>query len=578
MVVLLFWLKVIALKVTLGRCFALLFIAASSQLCGCQQQQSPYFGTVEPRHGPEELWINNSSEPEWLDPGRCSDSTGGEIIWNTFEGLVQVHPATLKPLPAIATHWDISDDGRTYTFYLRPSVWSDGHDLTAHDFVFALRRLVDPQTGSKYASNGFIFQEGLAISRGDAAVETLGVQAIDTHTLEITLVDPLPYFLNFLSFYSFMPLPEHLFQDLQNRGIDSDLWTRPEYVVCNGAFRMTDWRFRQHMTFEKNKFYWDAASVKLDRIRVAMVESATTAMNMYVAGEFDWPGGSTSLPAEFMDHLKEYQDFHTHPYLGVYFYWINTEEPPLDDPLVRRALSLAIDRDSLVQFVTRGGQHGSADLVPDGLAGYKGLHVPVYNPVKARQLLAEAGYATGQDLPLVTLSFNTSEGHKQVAEAIQAMWQQELGITVELANQEWKVFLANAEQTNFQICRMGWIGDYADPYTFLELLTSDCGNNHSNWSSTTYDTLLEQANQQHDAEERLSMLREAEAFALHEQPLIPLYVYTRTQLIKPYVRGIWGNHQDRHPWKYMWIDESFDPHDVMVGAGKNVFEDGQVPQ
>jgi oligopeptide transport system substrate-binding protein len=309
-----------------------------------------------------------------------------------------------------------------------------------------------------------------------------------------------------------------------------------------------------------------------------MVESATTAMNMYVAGEFDWPGGSTSLPAEFMDHLKEYQDFHSHPYLGVYFYWINTEEPPLDDPLVRRALSLAIDRDSLVQFVTRGGQHGSADLVPDGLAGYKGLHIPVYNPVKARQLLAEAGYATGQDLPLVTLSFNTSEGHKQVAEAIQAMWQQELGITVELANQEWKVFLANAEQTNFQICRMGWIGDYADPYTFLELLTSDCGNNHSNWSSTTYDTLLEQANQQHDAEERLSMLREAEAFALHEQPLIPLYVYTRTQLIKPYVRGIWGNHQDRHPWKYMWIDESFDPHDVMVGAGKNVFEDGQVPQ
>ena len=238
--------------------------------------------------------------------------------------------------------------------------------------------------------------------------------------------------------------------------------------------------------------------------------------------------------------------------------WINTTKPPLDNPLIRRALSLAIDRDSLVQHVTRGGQIGSSDLVPDGLAGYEGLHLPVYDPVEARRLLAEAGYPKGQDLPGVTLSFNTSEGHKQVAEAIQAMWQQELGITVELENQEWKVFLANAEQMNFQISRMGWIGDYADPYTFLELLTGDCGNNHSNWSSKAYDALLEQANQHNDPEERLKILRKAEAFALEEQPLIPLYVYTRTQLIKPYVRGIWGNHQDRHPWKYMWIDESYE--------------------
>ena len=160
-------------------------------------------------------------------------------------------PATLKPLPAIATHWDISDDGRVYRFYLRPSFWSDGHPLTADDFVFAFQRLVDPQTGSKYASNGFIFQQGLAISRGEAAVNSLGVRALDSHTLEIELVDPLPYFLNFLSFYSFMPIPQHLLQNLQKRGIDQDLWTRPEHVICNGAFRMTDWQFRQHMTFEK---------------------------------------------------------------------------------------------------------------------------------------------------------------------------------------------------------------------------------------------------------------------------------------------------------------------------------------
>ena len=180
---------------------------------GCQQQSSLYFGTVKPRHGPQEIWINNSSEPEWLDPGRCSDSTGGEIIWNTFEGLVQAHPATLKPLPAIATHWDISDDGRVYRFYLRPSFWSDGHPLTADDFVFALRRLVDPQTGSKYASNGFIFEKGLAISRGEAAVNSLGVRALDSHTLEIELVDPLAIFSQLPEFllvhaYSTAPFPK----------------------------------------------------------------------------------------------------------------------------------------------------------------------------------------------------------------------------------------------------------------------------------------------------------------------------------------------------------------------------------
>lgn len=531
-------------------------------VAGCGEHHSPFFGTVTPRHGPDELWINNSSEPEWLDPSRCSDSTGGEIIWNTFEGLVQAHPQTLEPLPAIASHWEVADDGRRYTFHLRPSQWSDGRPLTAHDFVYAFRRLVDPQTASKYASNGFIFAGGAEVARGEAPPESLGVRAVDDLTLEIDLVDPLPYFLNFLSFYSFMPLPRHLLDELDRRGIDPDLWTRPEHVVCNGPFRMTEWRFRQRMVFEKNPRYWDAASVRLQRVRLAMVESATTALNMYAAGEFDWPGGNTSLPAEFLDHLDGYHDFHQHPYLAVYFYWINTQAPPVDDPRVRRAFSLAIDRAALVKHVTRGGQLASADLVPDGLAGYQGLGLPIFDPDAARQLLAEAGHPGGEGLPPVTLSFNTSEGHRQVAEALQAMWRQELGIEVELANQEWKVFLANAEQMNFQLCRMGWIGDYADPYTFLELLAGDCGNNHSNWSSPEFDRLLEQANRQADPAARLKLLRRAEALALEEQPLIPLYVYTRSQLIKPYVRGIWGNHQDRHPWKHIWIDEDGEPRQL----------------
>jgi ABC-type oligopeptide transport system substrate-binding subunit len=531
---------------------------------GCSRPDHGYFGTIKPVHGPTEIWINNSTEPEWIDPTKCADSGGGEVIWNTFAGLVQAHPATLEPIPDIATHWDVSDDGRTYTFHLRPSEWSDGTPLTAHDFVFSFRRLVDPKTASKYASNGYIFEEGEAIGNGKSSPDSLGVRAIDDLTLEVTLEAPIPYFLSFLTFYSFMPIPQHLMEDLENRGIDTDLWIRPEYVVCNGAYRLTKWTFRQEMLFEKNPRYWDAANVRLDRVRVAMVENHFTALAMYETGGFDWPGHNTSLPAEFLDSLESFKDFHQDAYLAAYFYWINTTKPPMDNPLLRRALSLAIDRESLANHILRGGQIPTASLAPDGVAGYRGLGLAVFDSDEAKRLLAEAGYAKGSDVPPITLTYNTSEQHKQVAEVIQQMWKKELGITVELENLEWKVFLQRAEQTNFQICRMGWTADYADPYNFLEILSSVSGNNHSNWKSPEYDRLLREANREPDPALRLDRLRDAEAMAIAEQPIIPLYVYTRSQLIKPYVRGIWANLQDRHPWKYIWIDEDFDPDAVPV--------------
>ena len=291
---------------------------AISLALGCRPADTRFFGTTTPRHPPNELWINNAGEPEWLDPNKCADGNGGEIIWNTFAGLVQAHPATLEPMPAIATHWDVSADRRTYTFHLRPSEWSDGTPLTAHDFVFSFRRLLDPKTARKYATNGHIFKGGAAVSRGAAPPESLGVRAVDDRTLEVVLEDPLPYVLSFLTFYSFMPIPRHLLADLERRGIEEALWTRPEHVVSNGAYRLTEWKFRQRMVCERNPRYWDAAHVRLDRVRVAMVESYTTALTMYAAGEFDWPGSNTSLPAEFMDFLAGSQDVHRHPSLFLF--------------------------------------------------------------------------------------------------------------------------------------------------------------------------------------------------------------------------------------------------------------------
>lgn len=600
-------------------------------LSGCYHAESEYFGTTLPRHSAEVLWVNNGAEPQWIDPGKCSDSNGGEIIFNTFAGLVQAHPVTLEPLPDIAHNWVVSDDGRTYTFHLRSTQWSDGQPLTAHDFEWSLRRLLDPKTASKYANIAYDLKHAMAFHQRALLVRGLsdpssaeeikrllssssieitaveacpdvggffiylggdenkranlrqraldiindlsindsqlsakvtdssvvGVRAIDNLTLRLELNNPVPYFLNLLTFYSFMPIPRHVLEQLESAGQNTDLWTRPEHFVSNGAYVLKRWQFRQSMDFEKNPYYWDAAHVRTPSVHASMVESYNTALNLYFTGELDFPGGNTALPNEFMDELRQYKDFRSDPYLGAYFYWFNTKQAPMDDVNVRQAFSLAIDRNAIVQHVTRGGQIPSANLVPDGLAGYQGLKGVQFDPHQARQLLAKAGYPDGQGLPQVTLIYNTSEGHKQIAVAVQQMWKENLNVDVQIQNQEWQVYLSKLGQMDFQIARMGWIGDYPDPYTFLDLLTSYSGNNHSGWVDEHYDTLLQQSKTENDHQQRLEILQRAERHMIQQQPILPIYIYTRSQLVKPYVRGFWSNYMDRHPWKYLWIETNW---------------------
>lgn len=615
----------------------LLFVSVLA--AGCEQGHPGYFGTVKPRHGPEEIWINNGTEPEWIDPGKCSDSSGSEIIFNTFAGLLQPHPHTLEPMPDVADRWTISQDQRSYTFHLRETHWSDGRPVTAQDFEWSWKRVLDPKTASKYGSLMYLIQnaapfhqqallvtglkppisadtvqaafeavvpvEKVTVSHDPAGAfvfvgagegvsedavaariaenrkqavkafdggtiagsvvkvrvadsSVVGVKALDDHTLRVQLKDPVPYFKYLLSFYTFMPVPRHVIEQLEADGTDPLLWTRPEHFVSNGPYVLKQWRFRYYMLMEKNPYYWDADNVRLQRVKLYEVESYNTVVNLYSAGEIDWIGSNTSLPSEFMETLGQYRDFHRSPFLATYFYWFNTKKPPLDNVKLRKALSLAIDREAIVKYVTRSGQIPSADLVPDGLAGYEGRHSPIFDPDRARELLHEAGYADGSQVPPITLTYNTSEGHKKVAEAVQQMWKKNLGINVEIENQEWNVFLTNLPMMNFEIARMGWVGDYPDPNTFLqELLTSYAGNNHSGWSSPRYDALIDRANSTSDPRKRLRLLRQAEDLAMDQQPLIPIYVYTRSYLIKPYLRGFWPNYQDRHPFKWMWIDERF---------------------
>jgi ABC-type oligopeptide transport system substrate-binding subunit len=605
-----------------------LAVALSVAGAACAASSDDYYGTTAPRHAPDVIWSNLAAEPEWIDPGKTSDSGGGTIVSNVFEGLTHPHPVTLEPLPAIAARWDVRDDGRTYLFHLRASTWSDGTPLTARDFEYAWKRVLDQATASKYASflypllHAEAYHQGAVLVRGlpatvpedevraaaarfgavdavklapdlggafvmpggdESAKDALraalvrgldgatiagarvsaqvtpaavvGVRAIDDHTLEARLEAPLPYFLHLVGFYTSMPVPRHLLERLAREGKNPDLWTRPEHLVANGPYLIEEWKFRQYYLLRKNQRYWDTANVRTERIRLALVDNANTTLNLYEAGELDTIGNNAALPSEFMDHLRRYKDFRSGPYLANYFYWINTKAKPFDDVRVRQAFKLAIDRAALVKHVARGGQIPSADITPDGVGGYRGPRSPVFDPERARRLLAEAGYPGGKGLPRVTFVYNTAEGHKQIAEAVQEMWKRNLGVAVDLENQEWKVYLKRLQAMEFQIARMGWVGDYPDPYTFLELLTPNNGNNHSNWKEPRYADLLRQANTQTDPARRMQFLREAEALAMDATPVIPLYVYTRSEVIKPYLMGNWLNYQNHPQFKYWWIDE-----------------------
>jgi oligopeptide transport system substrate-binding protein len=626
-----------AARPSCARCLLISTVALALTVglgAGCQRSVDGYYGTVTPRHPPNEVWVNNSSEPEYIDPGKCADSAGSTIIVNIFAALTQPHPKTLEPMPDIARSWKISDQGRTYTFYLRPSRWSDGRAVTAHDFEYSWKRVLDPATASKYASFLYPLENGEAFGRralwitgldpavtaarimgsvaaispveqvkvmpergwafvwlkappasavvardrviaalngrplggagGDkpltfkvADQSVVGARALDDLTLEVRLENPVPYFLHLVMFYTAMPVPRHVLERLVSQGQNPDLWTRPEHIVSNGPYVLKEWKFRQYMILEKNPNYWDSANIRINKVRLASVNDENTTLNLYKTGEIDYIGNNSTLPTELIDYLKPFRDYHTNAYLAVYYYWINTKVPPLTDPRVRRALGLAIDRTAIVKFIMRGGQIPWANLVPEGLAGYQGPRSPLFDPDKARALLREAGYNEQHPFPKVHLIYNTAEGHRLIAQAVQEMWKKNLGVEIDIENQEWKVYLKKQTAMDFQISRGAWIGDYPDPFTFLELLSGISGNNHSNWQHPEYERLLAESNRTLDPAARLGLMRKAEEIMLAEMPMIPLYVYTRNDLSKPYLRGFWHNIQNHSIMKYWWIDERF---------------------
>lgn len=495
------------------------------------------------------LIYNNGAEPQYLDPTLMQGVPGHTIALALFEGLTSLHPKTLVPVPGVAKRWDISADARTYTFHLRRCKWSSGEPLTAHDFVYSWRRALDPKTATFYAEMLYPVHNGEPLNKGKIDdAKQLGVRALDAHTLEVRLEHPLPYFLELTAFATYAPINRHCFEK------HGDKWTRPRHMVCNGPFFLAEHRPKERIVMKKNPHYWNAARVVLQEIHALAVDDSETALKMYRAGEVDWIRDIPAVKVAESKDAAEAGAFRYTPALGTYFYRFNVTRPPLDDPRVRRALAMAIDRAAIAHYIQRAGQRPARSFVPPVFMDYTPVEGPPYDPGRARELLAQAGYAQGQGFPELEILYNTSDSHKNIAETIQFMWRTELGVHVNLRNQEWKVYLDSTNRLRYDIARSSWIGDYNDPSTFLDMFITDGGNNRTGWSHPGYDELLRAARREPNTRKRAKLLQQAERILVDaEMPIVPIYFYVYTYLVRPRVRGIYDNFRNVHPFQYIYL-------------------------
>ena len=545
---------------------AVLFAGACSPAretpVGAASAAAPHwFGATTPPRG-NVLRFTLGAEPETYDPTLAVGQPDGRVARMLFEGLTREDPQTLEPRPGQAYRWEIGEGGTRYVFHLRPGIrWSDGHPVTAEDFRWTWLRVLRPETASRYA--GFLYPvvNAEAFNKGQLKdPDQVGLEAPDESTFVVRLSSPVPYFLYLTQFYTCLPVPSWGVQRYGNR------WTLPAHIVTNGAFRLAYWRQNDRFEFTRNPSYWDAASVRLDRVIAYSVEDLNTSFNLYKSGVIDWcPSGF--FPSQFIPYVRGYADYRHGDYQGLYFFSICVKRKPLDDADVRRALKMSVDRDAIANELLKGSRRPWGGFVPSGYPGYRNPPGIRYDPARARAYLARAGYPGGRGFPKISILINTSEDNRRIAEAIQAMWKRELGISVDVLNQEWGSYLQSLTALRYDVGRRSWVGDYLDPNTFLACYLAGDGNNRTGWGSPRYDGLLRAAAGELDPARRLEWLRQAEALLLDEGPVIPIYHYSTNELVKPYVRGIYQTPLDVHPLTRVWIDHDWDRGPAPVARG-----------
>lgn len=526
--------------------FVSTIVVTAMLVTGCGQSKPPTeqkTTTVEQKI----LRVNNQSEPGSLHPGKAQGTHDSWVIEHVMEGLTKKSPDG-KVVPGMAKEWKVSVDGLTYTFVLRDDIkWTNGDPVTAQDFEYAWKYALAPSTASEYAYQLYYLTGAEAFNtsteKDNAKLkvleEAVGVKALDNKTLEVKLVKPTPYFIELQSFYTYLPVNKKVQEANANWAND------PSTYVSNGAFKISEWKHKESIKIVKNDSYYDKNSVKLQEIDFAMIEDENTAYQMYKSGDMDV---AYPLPTDVIAQLKAAKDpeFIIAPDLATYFYRFNTTRKPFNNKKVRQALSMAIDRQAIVDNVTQGGQKPAFGYTPPGILDVQGDYQQntgdlfKYDAAEAKKLLAEGLKELGMDkMPVFTITYNTMDAHKKIAEAIQEMWRKNLGAEVKLENVEFQVKIDREHKLDYDVSRSGWIGDYVDPMTFLDMFESKSQQNDTGWKNAQYDTLIQKAKSTMDTAARMKELHEAEKIIMDEMPIAPIYFYTKPYQVKSYVKGIY---------------------------------------
>ena len=583
--------------------------------------------------------MGNSAEPKDLDPHIVSGVLENNIISSLFEGLVLEHPSKDGvALPGVAEEWypEDKENPTTWIFKLRKEAkWSDGHPLTAEDFLFSFRRILTPELASDYAFMLFYIRDAEAYHKSqrayllcreeedfpveweslkdvdfgpnDEAEEDLfnrkgldlltaeeleelikepklfewpesvteevrnlilekslefaksgkkiwdlidfGATAPDPHTLKVELNAPLPFLPEVTKHYTWFPVPKHAVLKHGRMSERFTDWTKAENLVCNGPFVLKSWVFNDHIEVERNPKYWDAENVQLNGVRFLPIANLFTECRMFFNNQLHV---TYTLAPELIEYAKLHyaKNLRNELYLGTYFIRTNTTRKPFDDPRVRLAFSMALDQKAIIDNVLQGGQKPATGLVP-AFSGYPDANMVKFDPEGAKKLLAEAGYPGGKGLPDIEYLTVDKETSKAVGEAMQAIWKEHLGANIEIVQMEWTSYITNMFDLKYDLAAGGWIGDYMDPLTFLDMWMKGAGNNRTGWSSEEFENILKEASAATNAKDRYALLSKAEKLFLSERPILPLYYYSRNYLLHKDVKNWHPLLLDHHPWKYV---------------------------
>lgn len=497
-----------------------------------------------------ELVIINGTEPETLDPAIMTGFAEMRIAMAMFEGLTRPDPVTGAAVPGLAARWEVSPDGLVYRFYLRPGLkWSTGEPITAADVRYSWLRVLNPETAADYAALFFCIKGAEAYYYGrHTNADCAGIRVPADDVVEVELTRPTPYFPDLCALPVFAVVPRQVIERMGER------WLKARPLPVSGAFELVHWRINHSIRLRKNPNYWDAANTMLETVDILPVGSPATALNLYLTGHADIIWDKDMIPVELLDVLASRPDFHRFDYLATYFIRFNVTRPPFDDARVRKAFALAIDKERIVRRITRAGERVARGLVPPGTANHEPPEGLGYDPERARALLAEAGYPGGSGFPVVVYTFDAAARgaaklNGKIAVELQQMWQETLGVRVELRQLERKIFFGAQSRLEYQISRSSWVADYNDPSTFLDLFVSNNGNNRTGWRCPEYDALVARAHMAPDPGARARLFQQAERILVEDAvPIVPIFHFAGMNVYDPErIVGIHQNLLDLHP-------------------------------